>query len=430
MDFYASLKTSIKNGNTKHPVPENVDAIISAIDQSTESGKEKEHLVAATYLLVNIYKTKVWAARAKNVRLYAQKAIGKKSAKIIPNNDSESKGRGFKINKLDCVSEAFTKSTSQQIKLAVALFLSSNLLESIKRDFINAIINDAKTEKSVQYIADMFVQPQEAVSKIRGYVSSVVNKPLEKSSEKYILCGLIELSELFKDKSYCKLAMKINLERYVQFVQRYHDSGLIHSIAPLIPAIQLYLETSIAQCSQDSERKILYNQFKNDPSGVINIVISGLPESSASKKKNISGVSDKSRIFNADEPYQCHKGPVGYTRDIVATYHRVGHDVYKILTYSDCLYDVIGKTTEAVDATGRVTIIEELFDRICWSDRLKLLPEFRAKVAINTISGADLNDYTGDSSDITVSWFNDDGRSCSKTFIMKKPKNIKIKTEC
>nr|DBA13098.1 TPA: gp83-like protein [Oryctes rhinoceros nudivirus] len=438
MDFYASLKNFMaadvaEKSNKKLPNIDDMDIILSMIDSSMDRGKEKEFLVAASYLLAKFYKNKLWAIRSKNLKLYAKQAARAQNPKLTPTSSSDSElsdkkpSRGFKVNKLDCITDSFSRCTSTQIKLAVAIFLSSNFVDSIRREFINTIVSDVNNEKSVEYIVEMFMHPQQSVVKVREYINSVEARGLDKSSEKYIICALIELSELLNDKSYCKLAFEVNSSRYIQLAQKYLESSLIRSIVPFEPAINKYLKTSIAQCSQSAERKIVYNQFKTDPIGAIAVVIRGLPEP---KKKSLSRVSDKLRVFNPDEIYQCHKGPVGYTRDIVATYHRVGYDLYKILTYSDCLYDVIGRTTELPDQSGLVTRTDELFNKISWSDRLKLLPEFRAKVAINSISGSELNEYTGNSSDITVSWFNEDGLSCSKTFIMKKPKDVKIKNEC
>ncbi|ATY70196.1 GrBNV gp83-like protein [Tomelloso virus] len=430
MEFYAQLRKSMvemgQNGLkvTKLPTVENSDEILSQINKSTESGKEKERLVVGVYVLASIYKNKLVAARSKKERNFAKQSAASHSVKS--NGIEKTKNQRAKIDKLDCLSDVILESTSVQLKMAVAFFLSTKLADNVKLSLISAIVNDSDQSRTCEYISNLFLDPQQAIAKVREYIDKSDRSALSKSTEKYILCALIELSDLFRDKTYSKLAMDINSQRYIDLSTRYLSNGLIHTIAPFEPAIASFIKNSIALCSQEDERKIIHNQYRTSPVETINAVISGLPDP---KKRNISRVSDKSRIFSADETYQCHKGPVGYTRDIVATYYKSGQKLYKILTYSDCLYDVIGCTTETVDSKGETVRIDELFDRIPWMDRLRLLPEFRAKVVINSTTGAELNSYTGDSSDIAVSWMNDEGYSCSKTYIMKKPKDPKIKVE-
>lgn len=432
LDFYGTLKSYMTslvennnlNGNSNAtnnkppPLPENQGSLIESIDKTT--GKEKKCFVTIGYILGALHKQKLSANRSRNMRAYVKNINAEKSVKQA-NHD-----KGQKVSKLDCVTSDYSECVSTPLKLAVAVFLSPNLNDSLRRDLIATIANDVNNEKSVSYIEDLFQDPSECVAKIRNYIKNFGSTTLDKSTETYLICGLIELSELLKDKSYCKLALEINLNRYVEYLSKYMHQNIIHSIAPFEPLIAKYIHESIAKCSQDAERTAINNQFKTNPIETIENIIKGLPP----LPNKLSRMSTKTFIFKPDQMYECHKGPVAYTRDIISTYYRSGNDLYKILTYNDCLFDVIGMTTESVDATsGQKTLKEELFNKLCWSDRIKLLPAFRAKVAISSVSGSELNEYNGAPSDVTVSWIDENGLSCSKTYLLKKSKEPKIKTE-
>lgn len=421
MEFYNTLRESMSN-NTKAPAtPEDADALISAIDDSHEAGKEKESLVVGTYVLASLYRSSLISARAQNLKSQVKtqtKAIRESGSITTP----LALDKRPKVERSACVPVSFLSSTSMQLKLALALFMSNKLADSMKKDFVLAIIGDSDTGKACMYISDMFADQHRSVANVRAYIDSRVRQPLTKNVEKFMLCALIELSELLHDKMYCKLALDMNSMRYRKLSMTYLESKLIHSISPFEPAIASYIQNSIARCSQDDERKTIYNQYHTSPIETMSAIMSCMPD--PTKK------ADKAREFNPETMYQCHKGPSGYTRDIVGTFFKTDNKVYKILTYSDCLYDVTGCTTTNVDlTTGQEMHTDTLFNEMPWAERLKLLPTFRAKVVVTVLSGAELNAYIGESCDITVAWFNDDARSCMKTYSMKKPRELKLKSE-
>lgn len=429
MEFYTVLSDpevmakAIKNPDD---VVREIDTYVKTsnnVDEQAGSKIKLECLVSATCLLFNIYKSRLNALRIEKLREHAKRGHESKSRPV------RERGKpADKIIKSDCVPASMIASSATQIKLAIALFLSTRLSDSMRKSLV-AVVANRDDDSNADFLMTLFESQTTMVANIREYIQqqdAESSSVLKKSNERYIICAMIELSDLLKEKIHCKLAMDINCKKYITYVQQYLDVDRIKTIVPFEPAISRYLKLSIALCSQKTELRTVHQHFLQDPKGAIDVVIRGLP---SLKEKTISGVSDKGRVFNSDEVYQCHKGPPGYTRDIVATYHKFGPVLYKILTYSDCLYDVIGRTTETVDQNGFVTKIDELFDRIPWDKRLTMLSEFRAKVVITNINGDDLNNYDGESSDITVGWFNDDGLSCSKTFTMRKPKTIKIKSE-
>lgn len=425
MKFYKDLSVSESMAKAiKNPddVVREIDTYVKTsnnVDEQTSSKIKLECLVSATCLLSNIYKSRLNALRTDKLRENAKRGHESKSRPV------RERGRpAAKISKSECVPASMIVSSATQIKLAIALFLSTRLSDSMRKALVSIIANQ-DDDSNADVLMTLFESQTTMAANIREYIQKH-DAVLKKSNERYIICAMIELSELLKEQIHCRLAMDINCKKYITYIQQYLDADRIKSIVPFEPAISRYLKLSIALCSHKTERNTVHQHFLHDPKGAIDVVIRGLP---SMQKKNISGVSDKGRVFNSDEVYQCHKGPPGYTRDIVATYHKFGPVLYKILTYSDCLYDVIGRTTETVDQNGFVTKIDELFDRIPWDKRLTMLSEFRAKVVITNINGDDLNNYDGESSDITVGWFNDDGLSCSKTFTMKKSKSIKIKSE-
>lgn len=416
-EFYASLKHAMVN-NEKPPVPENRDTLLGIVDQFT--GKEKECFIIAACMLSQAYKNKLSVHRLKASKGLSKQTEDPKSVKRIADKQP-------KVSKIGSVPDNFNGCVSVPVKLALAMFLSSNFADSIKRDFMYTIINDVDNAKTASYILEMFQDPRESVAKVREYINAKDNSvTVDKNDEKYLICALIELSELLKDKACSKLALFLNALKYITFVNKYLHNGLIgSSIIPFEPLISKYVKESIALCSQESERSKIVNQFKINPRETISSITKGLPPVA----RKISRALSKSCTFKPDQLYECYKGNQGYTRDIVATYHKSGLEIYKVLTYNDCLFDVLGRITETIDSSGLRTTHEEIFDKLSWSDRLDLVRDFRTKISLKPTMGSELNDYNGATSDITVSWSDDEGRYCSKTYLLKKPKDTKIKSE-
>lgn len=424
LEFYRSLQP-----NCKIPKIENQRAFIEKIDGIVDNFKIP--FVSAYVLLNNAYKSEVALRRAK---LMKQATQAMKEGKSVKNAGKEV---SLKISKFDFIPNNFLNCSSLPIKIAVALFLKPSCTESLKRDFIFSILNDTKKMVTVDDVI-AFCHTQ-CISGIREYIKNIDKLTSTEPQRKNLICGLIESAEILKDRACAKLAICISLNGYVTLLKSYLDLGKLDSIIAFEPLINLYIKESIAKRNQEEERLKLHNQFKIDPKATINDVINGLPP----PQSKLSNSTTKSIIFKDDQTYEYYKGAPNYTRDIITTYHNENGRRYRIQTYNDCLYDVIGYTVEVDNNNNNnndqtVTtsnnnnyngqsqdhhhVRHELYDRMSWSNRLNLI-HFRTKIRIEQADSKELNEYCGGPTDITISWFDDNGTCCSKTIALKKTDN-------
>ncbi|AYP97917.1 GrBNV gp83-like protein-like protein [Mauternbach virus] len=436
VEFYKSLQA-----NDKIPKIENEKNFIMKIDSIKDEFKVP--FVATYALLNNAYKMEVSSKRAKLMKQNIQ--LMKETNKVKTRSDVS-----LKLNKFDFIPNHFNDCSSLPIKIAVALFLKPSCTESLKRDFVFSLLNDTEVIKDVNDVIALCFIP--TIGGIREYIKKVNNVSSTEKQRKNIICGLIESAEILKDRSSAKLAICISQNGYITLLTSYLEIGKLKSIIPFEPLINLYIKESIAKYTQEEERLKLYNQFKIDPEATIKDVINGLPPPPPNK---VSNSSTKSMVFKNDQMYEYYKGVPNYTRDIITTYHSEGGRRYRIQTYNDCLYDVIGYTSENVYSNDQTITTSnnpnngttkningnvnnngthqynypdhELYDRLSWSDRLNMV-HFRTKIRIQQADSKELNEYCGNPTDITISWFDENGTCCSKTVALKKSdaKNMSI----
>lgn len=455
-NYYKALGVCLRS-NKKPSMPDNPDELLRIISQHpNDCGLE--YFVTGAFILLNTYKLRLAASRAKNLRLHKKNKVdvqaltrhNPKSAavEIVNDDEDDDNNKTTKISRLDCVSNQFAECNSTPIKIALALFLTFNfnnfkISNLLRREFITALMYDENIEK-VNVIE--MCSSSDANNVIRAYIkktrTNIMNadnmstRTINNPNEKWVLCGLIMLSELLNDKSCSKLGMDINPSRYLKFVYQYLQQGYVSSITPFEPVINKYIHETIPLRSKITERAKILNQFKMNAHDTIEKLILSLSSTLSTNNKqpgsrlnSINGNGHNNHNSNANvekfsynEMYECYKGAPGYTSHIVVTFHKSGKDIYKILTYNDCLFDVLGKITTNNDGGEHTTT--SLYEHMPWSKRLALLEdEYRTKIALCTLKGSELNNYNDSVSvDITVSWQDENKRMCLTTYQFKKPK--------
>nr|AKH40369.1 putative gp83-like protein [Kallithea virus] len=408
---------SIKANGLKSPKMENNEEFITTLDRVEDDFKIP---FISTYVLINnAYRHELSSNRAKSIKQNIHAIREAKDVKIRTEVTA-------KVNKFEFIPSHFYTCSSKAIKVAVALFLRPAYTETLKRDFIFSLLNHHSKTHTVSDVIDLC---QKTIGDVRAFIKTVGNLNTTEKQRKQLICGLIECSELLRDRLCSKLAISVSLNGYISLISLYLKHGHLKNVIPFEPLINLYVKESIAKCTQEEERVKILNQFKVDPVATIDDVIKGLPPA----PNKVSNSSTKSCVFKPDQNYQYYKGAPNYTRDIITTYHIEHGRRYRIQTYNDCLYDVLGYTLEAPNfleathspTTNGISAIEhEIYDRMSWSDRLNLI-RFRTKIRIEDAKGSELNDYHGNSTDITISWFDDNEISCSKTISLKKSDNKK-----
>lgn len=415
-DYYKALRQNLmtkpEDERPKLFKPSNLKEIAQSLDNDTT--KLKSSIVSFYVILVLNYRSKLTSNRQRslqraNLKRKIDSDISPKLNKI--DDDMDMDGDSTKTNRFDCIPDYILKCESHGAKIAVVLYLLQSYT-SIKKLFILAILNDHMNQTKISDIVDIC---KKSVTDIRKYIK---NDNIESTEQhrKILIQALIEMSEMLKDKPCSKLAMEISPTGYVSLLKENIRHKLLHSIAPFDALINKYIKECIALHYQDTQRTIIHNQFKVNMMTTISSIIESLPPPTPNK---VSTNSIKACAFDPNQEYQYYRGSPNYTKDIVTAYYDHEGKRYKILTYNDCLYDVIGYVYESTDGQGeKITSESKLFDRESWLDRLSKVP-YRTKVVISEATGSELNDFNG-TADLTVSWLNDSGLTFTKTFTFKK----------
>lgn len=420
IEYYKMLK-SMPDKATKLPKIEKDDEFIKALDKVDDL----KIPFVASYVLLNIaYKTEISSNRAKTIkqnihsnRVESDASNGKSKSDNDQSSSPNSKNDAnapSKLSKLDFIPSYFNSCTSPAIKIAVALFLKPSCAEPLKRDFVVSILNEKSPQHNVGNVID--VCRQQSIGEIRAYIKETQNLKTTDKQRKQLVCALVDASEILRDRSCAKLAICISNKGYLSLINTYVERGRFKHIIPFEPLINLYVKESIAKFTQDDERMKIHNQFSVNPMTTIKDVIAGLPPPPQSLNCVNTNKISKSWVACAEQTFQIYKGLPNYTKDLNSTYHIENGRRYRIITYNDCLYDVIGYSYDSKDGS---TPIAEIFDKMSWSDRLNVI-RFRTKILVDEIKGSEINDYHGNSADITISWFDDNDISCSKTLTFKK----------
>lgn len=287
------------------------------------------------------------------------------------------------LSRTAVVPEVLKQCKSNAAKGAIAMFCLLPYKETIRRDVLFAILFDSDSFNSVD---DLVKLAKDNVKVIKEAIYGKTS--CDEDSRKSLIRTLLETSDVLRDKSFSKLAMAVQPKMYLLAVKYYIEKNKFASICPYDALINKYIQTCIASKSQASEREKIVNQFEVNACAIVENMISGLPE----RKE-----SSKSVKFDEGRTYYVFEGPVNFPRDLTYTYKKVNGKYYQIVTYKDCLYDVIG--TE-----------DELFCNKTWPERLNAI-EYSAKIIIEKRAGSELNEYNGNAT-LATAWTEDNRFHC------------------
>lgn len=426
------------NGTRVQP-PSNAEELIRAIESTTSELTRSELTVAfkeaftvTTYLLWLSYRAKLREQR-RNANFAATASAGRKRSadgeRKLADDESACNGYGNatvkseKITKPNCVPDYAKHCSSGVIRSAATLFCISGggfaasvvagAREAIKiRAVLYALYNDdgLTTGAMVERLMGM------SRNELRQLPLPGPDKSYTNKSQQMLVQTLMELSETLADKSYGKLAAALNEDMYIALTQIYIKHGVFATVYPYEHLFQRYLKECVAPKRIDEEQRKIQKQFAVDPKSIITFVLAELQEAGERRsqkraKRSTGGLQEQHAVFVERETYEVFRGPLNYRNDLVMRNVRHGDRFYWVITYNDCLYDVIGssvdpKSAEQATATAAGGAAGErdmrLYNHLPWSSRLKLIP-FRGKITLQSMTGEALNRFQGAAS-LTVSW--------------------------
>lgn len=416
-EFYKSLKKRQQNSTKERTaMPSNQKQIVNAADSSVidESLKTlvknfKPSFVIFSILLNAAFKNKITeyrknslnAARENNVKRSSSDDDNTDDNKEYVNIKSKNISSSLKVSREDCIPDSIRECQSNVAKAAVAMFCMHSSNEILRKKALFHILNGEC--KTMNEVMDLVKSTKETIRKLQP-------KEIMPEIQQLVIQGFMELAEITRDKSHSKFAMAINEAVYILSVKYYLEKNTFTTICPYDALIARYLKACIAPISIDNEQLIIQNQFQINPKSTITYLLDSLP----TKCNNREGT--KSVRFDETIVYEAYKGAPNYNQNLIITNITYENKIYRIITYNDCLYDVIGCTIDVNNSDSQCNIIPResiLYNNLSWSERLTLIP-YRAKIELSTITGKELNDFKG-SATITLSWM-EKGLECSKTY--------------
>lgn len=433
-EFYTALKGSRAAGG-KLELPSNSAQLVQKIDETSMEENVtkltngfKQSFVIVTFLLHLAYKNKV---RENRKQLLSE--LRKRASVVKEEKDSDEsvsaktpKLGSERVSKADCVPDYIRACKSNLVKTAVALFC------------INGSVKDQLRVRVLYHM--MYVERPETqkilkMSKDQLKTLSVPDpSSVDANAEKTIVQTFMELAEIMGEKSYAKFAALINEEIYIAAAKWYiQKNNKFSTIYPYEHLICRYLRECVAPKYIDQEQSTIAKQFEVNPQSTITYVIKELSETNefggqaqvngsaltnamlTGKKKR--SVNDPTSTVDPEMVYEVFRGPINYkNRLLVTNVNRDENKVYRIVTYNDCLYDVVGCSMDTLNENGVKMNESIVYNRMPWSERLQLIP-YRAKIELDVMSGEDINNFKGNAS-LTVSWM-ENGYECQKTLNIK-----------
>lgn len=489
-EFYAHLKHCIVNkeqSRKQHDFP----TLCRAYNDKFEESNLKMGLVTGVYIFHQLFRLQRHKSRLVNAKATANwlKANGKSLNNVehfeptkVDKNGFSSNGNS-KLSKFETLPDYIMKSTAPMLKLSALLFALNRYSDSLNRDIVCSLVSLFNEDDSGNFndelgsVASVVELCLMDSNKMRQWLAAKDAPPLERIPRKLLICGLLEISELLRDRPCAKLAMDISMTGYMSLCQEYIKKNYLHSVVPFEPLINRYIKECIARCDQEQTRTTILNQFAVNPLHTVQRVVEKLEPALQANRANVStnngaGNEQKSQsgvnALNDDTIYECFEGPVNYTRDIISTYYVSDNKRYRILTYNECLFDMLGFTSNTpkvgmnsqspANIHNKEVLMHEralhemrhigdnsadeehknkenldrffentmscgtmLLDKLSWSERLNYLPELRARVLIKQMSGKQIKEMNINA-DVTVQWLDPSNISCTRTFSLKKKK--------
>lgn len=377
-EYYNYVKRTAQNKVKPEP-PSNLHDTVAAFD---EHSSFKKQFIGFSTVLTVLFKQKTLQLRKLNMNEI------KANPKSLKSPGKTNSG----MSRVEFVPDVFKRCKSNAAKSAVAMFCLLPYKETIRRDVLFAILQD-----TFDSVGDVIKLAKDNVKNIKDTIHGRTSCSDE--TRKTLIQAVLETSDVLRDKSYSKLAMAVHSKIYVLAIKYYIEKKPFATICPYDALINKYIQTCIASKWQTSEREKIVNQFDVNAYAIVENMIDSLP-----------GDNDtvKSVKFEEERAYYVFEGPVNFPRDLTYTYKNYNGKYHQIVTYKDCLYDVIG--TE-----------DELFSNKTWEERLGSI-DYTAKIIIQKKTGAELNEYNGNAT-LATAWMDDNRFHCKHyTFVKREHK--------
>lgn len=377
-EYYDHLKRTAQ-GKGKLELPTRLVDTAMALDRLTSF---KKQFVCFTAVLTVMYRQKT--VQNRKISLLEMKSNPK--AIKSPNRTHSN------LSRTAVVSDVLKQCKSNAAKSAIAMFCLLQYKETIRRDVLFAILLD-----SFDSVTDIVKLVTDNVKAIKEAVHG--RTTCSEECRKSLIRTLLETSDVLRDRSFSKLAMAVHPKMYLLAVKYYIEKNQFASIYPYDALMNNYIQTCIASKSQASEREKIVNQFEVNACAIVENMIGSLPDRNESSAKTVK--------FEDGRIYHVFEGPANFPRYLNHTYKKFDGKYYQIVTYKDCLYDVIG--TE-----------DELFCNKTWPERLNSI-DYSAKIIIETKTGAELNEYSGNAT-LAACWMEDNRIHCNYYTFMRRDK--------
>lgn len=377
-EYYSYVKRTA-HSKVKPEPPLNLHDTIAAFDE--HSSFKKQFIGFSTMLTVLF--------RQKTVQ---QRKINMNEIKANPKSLKSPSKTNSSLSRVEFVPDVFKRCKSKAAKSAIAMFCLLPYKETIRRDVLFAVLQD-----TFDSVNDIITLAKDNIKNIKETIQGRTSCSDE--MRKTLIQAILETSDVLRDKGYSKLAMAVQPKIYVLAIKYYIEKKPFATICPYDALINKYIQTCIASKSQASEREKIVNQFNVNAYAIVENMIDSLPDDNETVK---------SVKFEEGRTYYVFEGPINFPRDLTYTYKEYNGKHHQIVTYKDCLYDVIG--TE-----------DELFSNKTWEERLDSI-EYTAKIIIQKKTGAELNEYNGNAT-LATAWMDDNRFHCKHyTFVKREHK--------
>lgn len=381
-------------------IPSNLDEII----RTTDNLCQNENITSLTSIFKN--GLPIMCAALFNSYKNAINEQRRKTLKIIKDKNGSPKkmssGDTGKIDHESCIPSEYMKCRSPTAMAALTLYFLCNERVKIRKNMLYAALSGEYSS-----VADL----TRAIRKMQTELGKEKNTPIYDDPPDEMMPRLIqtllECSELVKEKSPARLACDLDELAYIKAVYYYLDRQTFKTMYPFEPLKSKYLKGCVGQMYIKAENDKLINQHKVDPQRTIKFMLDHL--GNASNQANGSQSLRKTRSipikFDPDYEYKVFVGPINYQTNLMITNYQHKSRVYRIVTYNDCLYDVIGSHLESHNGNDQRSDAQ-IYSSMPWDERLELLP-YRAKIELRTMAGEELNNFQGYAT-LTISWMDND----------------------
>nr|AHW98271.1 GrBNV_gp83-like protein [Nilaparvata lugens endogenous nudivirus] len=298
-------------------------------------------------------------------------------------------------SRISVIPAALLTNDSTIIQISVMVFCLTNVKDSFKRDLIFCMLENRITFNDIQSMLNAFADHNVLRENVASEVGKLQYRP---ETVKSMVRILLETSDILRDKSYAKLAMTVDGNIYTAQLldstygkpNSTNTTHYIKNVAPYEPLFSRYISYCVAPKHQTETRIKLYKQFAVNRYDIVVNAINELPpfvQTTTSKKTPGTRLDS----FDDNTTYYVYESKVNFMKLLGYSEYPHNGKNYMVLTYNDCIFDVLGDT---------------LFGKT-WQERLDEIPG-PAKIRLEKRTGEELNNYKANNCMLGVSWLEND----------------------